>query len=86
MTEPSKTVSAISGTLLSYVDDLQDESKSRYLEKIATIGGIDPFHTSAFGEQSDDPPHVVDAYDLFSHLVLHTSFILAEQFKAQKGL
>ena len=55
------------------------------MDKIATIGGIDPFLTNTFGEQTEDSPPV-DACDLLSYLVLQTSFISAEQFKARKGL
>ena len=72
----------MSSTLSSYADGLSVEAKSRYLDKIAVIGGIDPFRSSTF---SHDSPSV-DACDLLSYLVLKTSFITAEQFRAQKGL
>ena len=38
-----------------------------------------------FGEQTDDVPPV-DSCDLLSYLVLRTSFITTEQFRAWKGL
>ena len=36
--------------LLSYAEALLDEAKSCYLDKIAIIGGIDPFCSGTFGE------------------------------------
>jgi len=71
--------------LSSYAETLLDDAKSRYLEKISMIGGIDPFCPGTFGEQTDDVPPV-DACDLLSYLVLRTSFITTEQFSARKGL
>ena len=75
----------MSSTLSSYADGLSVEPKSRYLDKIANIGGIDPFRSSTFGEHSNDSPSI-DACDLLSYLVLQTSFLTAEQFRARKGL
>ena len=75
----------MSSTLSSYADGLSVEAKSRYLDKIAVIGGIDPFRSSIFGEHRYDSPSV-DACALLSYLVLQTSYITAEQFRAWKGL
>ena len=74
-------------TLSSYAGSLPDEARSRYLNKIGKIGGIDPFCTSALGdlERCDDCPPV-DACDLLSYLVVRTSFLSKEQFVARKGL
>ena len=70
--------------LSSYAEALLNDAKSRYLEKISMIG-IDPFCPGTFGEQMDDVPPV-DSCDLLSYLVLRTSFITTEQFRAWKGL
>ena len=72
----------MSSTLSSYADGLSVEAKSRYLDKIAVIGGIDPFHS---GEHSYDSPSI-DACALLLYFVLQTSLITAEQFRAWKGL
>ena len=56
--------------------------------KISLIGGVDPYQidTLAAGVVSsgDFPP--IDASDIVSYLVLQTSFITTEQFKARKLL
>ena len=72
--------------LSSYAESLNQEAKSRYIEKIAFIDGVDPFRkVITVGEPySGVPP--VKACDLVSYLVLQTSFITSSQFKARKGL
>ena len=70
--------------LSTYALNLPAEAKKRYLEKINIIGSLDPF-TGSLGACTDAIPPV-DASDLVSYLVLHTSFITAKQFKAHKGL
>ena len=57
------------------------DAKSRYLEKISLINGIDPFLKPAQGEPFDGVPPVEDC-DLVSYLVLQTSFITMTQYKA----
>lgn len=69
----------------SYFEGLNTEAKTRYKQKISFIGGLDPFVDSGAGESTDDVIPV-DASDLVSYLVLQTSFITPEQFKARKGL
>ena len=49
------------------------------------INGVDPFGKVTEGEQFDSYPPVEDC-DLVSYLVLRTSFISMNQFKAMKGL
>ena len=71
--------------LSPYAESLPTEAKARYLEKIAVIGGLDPFSGAGLGETTDDVPPV-DACDLVAYLVLQTSFVTSKQFKARKGL
>ena len=71
--------------LSSYVEGLPQEAKTKYLDKIAVINGIDPLADGVLGEDISDTPSV-GACDLVSYLVLQTSFITAKQFKARKGL
>ena len=73
----------MSSILLSYADGLSVEAKSYCLDKMANIGGIDPFRSSTFGEHSNPS---IDACDLMLYLVLQTSFITVEQFRVQKEL
>ena len=68
-----------------YAENLPPEAKTRYLAKISIIDGIDPLSDGVFGEEVDITPPV-DACDLVSYLVLQTSFVMAKQFKAHKGL
>ena len=70
--------------LSSYTESLPSEAKTRYLEKISVISGLDPFN-GGLGELTDDVPPV-DACDLVAYLVLQTSFVSSKQFKARKGL
>jgi len=72
--------------LSSYVEKLEQESKARYLEKIALINGVDPILGNITeGELFDGYPPLEDC-DLVSYLVLQTSFITMSQYKARKGL
>ena len=71
--------------LSSYAEGLKKEAKARYLEKILLINGIDQFVKPAEGESFNGVPPVEDC-DLVSYLVLRTSFITMDQFKARKGL
>ena len=74
-----------SSQLSSYFEGLNKEAKARYNEKIALIDGNDPFRKVVGGEIYDGVVPV-DACDLVSYLVLQTSFVTSEQFKARKGL
>jgi len=49
------------------------------------INGVDPFGKVTEGVRFDDYPPVEDC-NLLSYLVLRTSFISMDQFKARKGL
>ena len=68
----------------SYVTTLSPEAKTRYEEKIQLIGGLDPY-SSNLGRESDHIPPV-DAADMLSYLVLQTSYLTSQQFKARKSL
>lgn len=73
--------------LSDYVEGLPDEAKSRYKDKISLINGLDPFssdYCSKLVESESYPP--LDSCDLLSYLVLKTSFLTLEQFRARKGL
>lgn len=73
--------------LSDYVQGLPEEAKRRYKDKISLINGIDPFLSdccSKLLESESFPP--VDSCDLLSYLVLKTSFLTLEQFRARKGL
>lgn len=61
------------GNLSSYVTTFSSEAQARYLDKIQLIRGLDPFMS-------------VDASGLVSYLVLQTSFVTSNQFKAHKSL
>ena len=55
--------------------------------KILLINGVDPFlstYSSGVSESESCPP--VDSCDLVSYLVLKTSFLTLDQFRARKGL
>ena len=71
--------------LSSYFEGLNEEAKAHYKEKISLINGNDPFGKVVGGENFNGVVPV-DACDLVSYLVLQTSFITSEQFKARKGL
>ena len=75
----------------TYAEELPSEAKKRYLCKIATIAGIDPF--TLCKEQSYNNPAIktsslssLDASDLVSCLVLQTSYVSIKQFKAHKSM
>jgi len=71
---------AASIVLSSYASSLPAEAKSRYLDKVRIMGGINPFCTTTLGhlERSDDCPPV-DACNLLLDLMLRTSFVTIEQ-------
>ena len=64
-----------------YVQSLSTEAKARYENKIKLIGGVDLYYTKL---GKDIPP--VDAADLLSYIVLQTSYLSSQQFKARKSL
>ena len=66
--------------LSSYADSLPPNAKARYLDRIESIGGPDPFSSDFVGDKSDVVPPV-SACDLISYLVLQTSFTTSNQFK-----
>ena len=74
-----------SAILSSYCQKLPSEARSRYIEKLQLISGLDPFCPSSLGKQSSILPPV-DASDIVSYLVLQTSFVTAKQFKAHKSM
>jgi len=71
-------------SLSSYATGLPSDAKDRYIQKISVINNVDPF-LGAFSVGAETvsilPP--VDISDL---LVLKTSFISVQQFKARKSL
>lgn len=77
--------SSATPTLSSYCQKLPPDAKSRYLEKIQLISGLDPFCPFSLEKKSSILPPV-DASDIVSYLVLQTSFVTAKQFKAHKSL
>jgi len=52
--------------LLPYAEKLSQEDKDRYLDKMSTIGKVDPFSLVAIGNICSSAPSV-DAYDLVSY-------------------
>ena len=68
----------------SYITTLSAEAKTRYEEKIKLIGGLDPYSSNLGKEIGNIPP--VDAADMLSYLVLQTSYLTSQQFKARKSL
>ena len=71
-------------SLSVYADNLPNEAKRRYKEKIAVINGLDPFG-GCLGEEIETLPPV-EASDFVAYLVLQTNFITTQQFKAHKSL
>ena len=68
-----------------YFEGLSEEVKTRYKEKISLMNWNDPFGKVVGGKPfSEVVP--VNACDLVSYLMLQTSFMTSEQFKARKGL
>ena len=70
--------------LSSYAENLSEDAKRRYKDKIKIIYDLDPF-ANGLGEPIDAVPPV-EASDLVSYLVLQTSFVTSKQFKAHKSL
>ncbi len=78
--------------LSSYAEVLGGNARTRYLEKLQFLNGVDPFLlTGTTGTERSDsaatqnlPP--VEASDLVSFLVLETSFVTAKQLKAHKSM
>jgi len=70
---------SFSCVLSSYAENLPQKAKSRYLDKLAIIDGIDPMYDGVFGGPSDETPPV-DACDLLSDLFVQTNFVTAKQF------
>ena len=68
----------------SYAENLSEDTKRRYNDKIKIINGLDPF-VNVPGEPIDTVPPV-EASDLVSYLVLQTSFVTSKQFKAHNSL
>ena len=73
-------------SLSSYAAGLPSDGKDRYIQKLSMINNVDPFLGAFSGAEttSDLPP--VDISDLLTYLVLKTSFITVQQFKARKSL
>ena len=59
-------------SLSTYAENLLNEAKRRYMEKIAAINSLDPFGGCP-GEAIETIP-AVDARDLVAYLVLQTNF------------
>lgn len=75
----------VTSQLSVYAEGLNGKAKTRYLEKIQLVDGVDPFLLANSGRQSSNLP-TVEAPDLVSYLVLQTSFVTSQQFKAHKSL
>ena len=67
-------------SLFDYAENLPDEAKKRYKQKISLIGGADPFLRDVDLLTDGFPP--VKSVDNVSYLVLRTSFATAEKLKA----
>ena len=74
----------LANDLSAYAENLSEEARTRYKEKLKVINGFDPF-TGTTGELADCSPPV-EAADIVSYLVLQTSFMTAKQFKARRSL
>ena len=77
--------------LSAYAQNLPQEAKQRYSEKISIIENIDPFNLFREPVSSVLPVHqcnlpLVDASDLVSYLVLQTSYVTLKQFKSHRSL
>ena len=70
--------------LSSYASSLTGAARERCLAKIRVVGDFDCFLGVPPGASSVVP--AVDVCDLLSYLVLETSFVTSQQFKARKGL
>ncbi|KAK1902740.1 Protein FAM186A, partial [Dissostichus eleginoides] len=70
-----------------YVKQLNEPARRRYREKITAHIGYDPYQLkkSDFSRDLSDLP-AVEAMDITSYLVLHTSYYTASQMKAYKSL
>ena len=87
----SCAVAQANARLSGYAEGLPGEAKTRYLEKLYLLNGLDPFLlASNVGPKNDSPSTCdippVEATDLVSFLVLETSFVTAKQFKAHKSM
>lgn len=71
--------------LSKYATSLEVPIKERYIQKIETIGGVDP---ATLQDEELDPECLppVEQSDLFSFLVLETSYYTNDQFKSYKSL
>ncbi|XP_034066573.1 uncharacterized protein LOC117542824 isoform X4 [Gymnodraco acuticeps] len=70
-----------------YVKQLNEPARRRYREKITAHIGYDPYQLkkSDFSRDLSDLP-AVEAMDITSYLVLHTSYYTASQMKAYKSM
>ena len=79
--------------LSAYAQNLPQEAKQRYSEKISIIENIDPFNLFREPVSSVLPVHqcnlrLVDAAsdrDLVSYLLLQTSYVTLKQFKSHRS-
>ena len=82
MSSDSKDVPSIK--LSDYGKRLEPHVKCRYLEKIAAIGTDPVFYVDANLDPECLPP--IEAIDVFSYLVLSTSYYTLQQFRNFKSL
>ena len=85
-----KTQSFINAGIMEdtdYVKQLNEPARRRYREKITVHIGYDPYQLkkSDFSRDLSDLP-AIEAMDITSYLVLHTSYYTASQMKAYKSL
>ncbi len=72
--------------LSDYAQNLPQEAKQRYLQKLGIVGGTDPFCISTKSHTASQNLPPFSSADLVSYLVLQTSYLTAKQFKAHKSL
>ena len=81
------TTSVSKPILSAYVASLDSQTKTRYVDKISTIGYIDPYviPPNQFVDGDDTLPPLTYA-DLFVYLVITRSAYTHKQLKSYKGL
>ena len=83
---PFKAVMIFNGKILKLRKQTSDWSQvSLYIQKLELITNVDPFEIGKGTADEFELP-LVDASDIVSYLVLQTSFITAQQYKAHRPL
>lgn len=71
--------------LSKYAEKLVGDGRKRYLEKLSSVSGVDPFTLTSSSLNTDTLP-TIEMPDVFNYLVLGTSTYTSEQFKAFRSL